>query len=48
MKKGFKKLSFHDMEAVVGTVTEEINDYLATRYWTLKKVTNISLLVTGP
>ncbi len=36
------------MEAVVGTVTEEINDYSATRYWTLKKVTNISLLVTGP
>jgi hypothetical protein len=36
--------------AVVGTVTEESKDYFATLYWTLKKVTIISLpvLVTGP
>jgi hypothetical protein len=33
---------------VVGTVTEESNDYFDTHYWTLKKVTITSLLVTGP
>ncbi len=32
---------------VVGTVTEETNDYFAIRYWGLKKVTIFSLLVTG-
>ncbi len=37
----------HSLTAVVGTVTEETNDYFATRYWALKKVTIISLLVTG-
>jgi hypothetical protein len=35
------------IQSVVGTVTEETNDYFATRYWALKKVTIISLLVTG-
>jgi hypothetical protein len=39
---------FSAVQAVVGIVTEESNDYFATRYWAQKKVTVILLLVTLP
>ncbi len=37
-----------DIKAAEGTITQEINAYLAACYWALKKVMIISLLVTGP
>jgi hypothetical protein len=33
---------------MIATVKQKSNGYFSTRYWALKKVTIISLLVTGP